>query len=216
MTRVKICGVTTPRDAVLCDAAGADLLGVILTGSLREVTPDQARAIRDAVPQARLVGVMRDGEAKRLARRAHIAGVDVIQLHDYADPDRWRAVATAADRPVLPAVTADHADLAIAGVAAAPDLPLEGLLFDLTKGRAATAADRDRLWDAARRAVAAGVTVFLAGSLGVREVASALARVRPHGLDVCRGTERAPGEKSPDLVRRFLAVVRSPEVNRAR
>ncbi|MBD3221693.1 hypothetical protein GF314_10665 [bacterium] len=215
MTRVKICGVTTPRDAVLCDTTGADLIGVVLTGSPREISPEQARSVREAVPQARLVGVMRDGEATRLARRAHVAGLDVIQLHDCADPDRWRAVAAAADRPVLPAVTADDADRAIAAVSAAVDLPLEGLLLDLAKGRAATAVDRDRLWAAARRAVAAGVPVFLAGSLGVRDVAPALARVRPYGLDVCRGTERAPGEKSPDLVSRFLAAVRSPEVNRA-
>lgn len=215
MTRVKICGITTADDARRCHAAGADLLGVIMAASVRSVDASQAAVIRAAVPDARLVGVVRDHGTAVLALKMSIAGVDVVQLHGCADPQRWAAVAEACDRPVLPAVTADQADQAFQAVATMTDLPLDGILLDLPKGRADAAAARHLLWAAARRGLDLGLPVMLAGALVAADLGEVRRQVGSCDIDTCRGTEKAPGIKDMRLVREFVAAARSQEVGRA-
>lgn len=50
MTYVKICGIREPAHALVAAEAGADLIGVILAESRRKVTPEEARAIVEALP----------------------------------------------------------------------------------------------------------------------------------------------------------------------
>lgn len=216
MTLVKICGITTAADARLCHDAGADLLGIILTRSDRQVDPGQAAVIRQAVPSARLVGVVRDQAASVLDRHARLARLDVLQLHDCPDPRRWAAVADACGVPVLPAVTADQAAAIQDHLATMTPAHLEGLLLDLPKtGQPADPGQRQRLWEAARRLLDTGLPIFLAGSLAVNDLPAVRREVGACHLDVCRGTERSPGDKDPELVRGFLAAARQPEVGRA-
>lgn len=212
MSLVKICGITTAADAALCHDAGADLLGVIMTRSVRQVDPGQAALIRQAVPGARLVGVVRDQAAAVLALHTKLAGLDVLQLHDCPDPHRWAAVADACGVPVLPALTTDQA-AAFDGHLSAH---LEGVLLDLPKtGQPADPAQRQRLWAVARRLLDTGLPIFLAGSLAASDLPAVRREVGACHLDVCRGTERVPGVKDPGLVRGFLTAARQPEVGRA-
>ncbi len=215
--RVKICGITTADDARLCHVAGAHLLGVILAPSPRQVSPDRARAIREAVPGAKLVGVVTDVAGDRLAVLVAETGVDMLQLHGCADAAVWRAVAAACACPVLPAVTADQASAAVAGYLELPDVDrqqVSGLLMDLPKRGGGAPTGRQALWRAARRASEACVPVMLAGALDHRAMPAAIATAQPVGVDVCRGTERAPGQKDPELVRRVIAAARIVEVPR--
>lgn len=216
MSLVKICGITTVDDARLCHDAGADLLGVILTRSVRQVDPGQAAAIRQAVPGARLVGVMRDQATALLALHTRLAGLDVLQLHDCPDPRRWAAVADACGVPVLPALTADQAAAIHDQLTADPSAHLESLLLDLPKtGQPADPSQRQRLWEAARRLLDTGLPIFLAGSLAASDLPAVRRELGACHLDVCRGTERSPGVKDPELVRGFLTAARQPEVGRA-
>jgi phosphoribosylanthranilate isomerase len=52
--------------------------------------------------------------------------------------------------------------------------------------------------------------LVLAGGLDVRNVAEAVARVGPLGVDVSSGIERRPGEKDPGLMREFVRAARGP------
>jgi len=223
---VKICGLTTPDDAVLCHRAGADWLGVILTASPRAVTVERCRAIRAAVPGAPLIGVVRTTDPGAVSGLVRAARLDAVQLHGCADPAVWTAVHAACGRPVLPAVAAGQATAEL--LAAYRELTarracgLLGLLLDLPKapaagGEARAAGDRPDalLWSAARRASDAGAPVILAGGLTAGTVADAVRAVRPRGLALCRGTERAAGHKDPELVRRVLDAARTVEVPRA-
>lgn len=48
--RIKICGVTSPEDAVSAEDAGADAVGVVLfSDSPRSVSPERAGEIFDAL-----------------------------------------------------------------------------------------------------------------------------------------------------------------------
>jgi phosphoribosylanthranilate isomerase len=50
--------------------------------------------------------------------------------------------------------------------------------------------------------------VILAGGLHPGNVEEAVRRVRPWGVDVCTGTDAAPGRKDLEKVREFLAGAR--------
>ena len=80
---IKICGVTTPEDAAMVAAAGADAIGVNLwPGSKRHVTPDAARDILAAIPAGVLkVGVFVDAPADEVERQIDALGLDRAQLH---------------------------------------------------------------------------------------------------------------------------------------
>jgi phosphoribosylanthranilate isomerase len=51
--------------------------------------------------------------------------------------------------------------------------------------------------------------IVLAGGLGPEDVAEAIAAVRPAGVDASSRLERRPGDKDPELVRRFVLAARS-------
>jgi phosphoribosylanthranilate isomerase len=63
-------------------------------------------------------------------------------------------------------------------------------------------------WDAAAE-LARRTEVILAGGLSPDNVADALRRVHPFGVDVSSGVESAPGVKSAEKMDRFVAAARS-------
>ncbi len=201
MTKVKICGLTTRADAVAAHEAGADYLGLIFAASARRVSRDEAQLIRAALPDTALVGVFLDQPLAEVLEVVADCGLDLVQLHGAEDDDYVRAVQTQAGCEVIKAVRAGEP----------PSAAAEWLLFDLPKGRASTDEDRDRLWEDAKAAVSDGRAVFLAGKLVPEDVADALGRVGPQGLDLASGVESVPGRKDPALMRRFIE-----EVGRAR
>src|SRR4051812_47244724 len=83
VTVVKICGVTRAEDAAAAVAAGADMIGVVfLPHSPRAASEQQARRVREAVPQGvALVGVFVDEDPRRIDELVESVGLDRVQLH---------------------------------------------------------------------------------------------------------------------------------------
>jgi hypothetical protein len=67
-------------------------------------------------------------------------------------------------------------------------------------------------WERAR-AIAARYPIFLAGGLTPRNIAAAVATVRPWGVDVASGVESAPGRKDHAKVRAFVTAARAALAN---
>ena len=53
---------------------------------------------------------------------------------------------------------------------------------------------------------------MLAGGIRADNVAEAIAKVRPYGVDLSSGIERERGIKDPQMVREFMAALRAAEV----
>ncbi len=208
---MKICGCRSPEDALAARDAGADLIGIVFAESRRRVTLETAREIARALRPHRdapdglvdlerllangsplLVGVFEGQSAAEVERLARLAGVDVVQLHGDVDDTgllkRWpviRAVEIADDESPLSASTT-------------PAM----WLVDSSRGHG-------RLGDwGAIAALASRVPLMLAGGLTPENVAEAVQRVRPWGVNVSSGVEAA-GRKDAAKMRAFVAAAKS-------
>jgi phosphoribosylanthranilate isomerase len=212
-TRVKICGVTTPADALLALELGADAIGLnFYPGSPRYVTEESAAAIlRELPPFSVTVGVFVQeswermvGVAKRLGR------LHCFQLHGVLPeppiPSTYPLVAAV---PVKNSDSlrelSDWVDRCRAGGCRPAAVLVDAAVPGLHGGTGRTAP-----WDLlADRNL--GVPLLLAGGLKPDNVAEAIRRVRPWGVDVASGVESSPGRKDAEKMRRFLDAVRTAE-----
>lgn len=219
MTRVKICGVTTLDDALRCAEAGADLLGLnFYPPSPRYLPPERARLIAAGLRAAlgtacpTLVGVFVNAEAAAIARILDEVGLDAAQLSGDEPPQTLAALDGRAFKALRPRDAAAALDAARLFAAHAPrDERLPALLVDayhpqLYGGTGETAGQ-----DVARAALGAASRVMLAGGLTPDNVAGRVRALRPWGVDVASGVERAPGVKDAALVRAFIAAVKSAD-----
>lgn len=195
---VKICGITRLVDAQAAIACGARALGFVFwPKSPRFIDPYRARAIVAIIPPFVVpVGVFVDQDAEYVNAVASLVPLGAVQLHGSEDA----AFSLTLTRPVVRAVST--ADPAV--VDAWPDRVT--LLFDahdpIRRGGTGARAD----WQVAA-ALAAKRQLLLAGGLTPDNVADAVAAVRPFGVDVSSGVERAPGIKDHDRLRAFVAAL---------
>ncbi|HEX7080918.1 MAG TPA: phosphoribosylanthranilate isomerase [Gammaproteobacteria bacterium] len=189
---VKICGITSAAAADAAAEAGADAVGFVLAPSPRQVTVAQARELGARLPRGVLrVAVLRRPEADLVARVLDELEPDWLQ----ADAEDFAAIRLPAGCTALPVYRTGRAP----GADEAPGR----LLFESPWSGSGRLAD----WDEAR-ALAEGRELILAGGLDAANVEAAIRAVRPWGVDVSTGVERAPGEKDPDKIKAFVACAR--------
>jgi phosphoribosylanthranilate isomerase len=203
---IKICGITSEEDALLAVALGADALGFVFAPSPRQVTPALVADIVKRLPAATVtVGVFRDESPERVISITRKAGLMGVQLHGHESPALTRQIAGSTQLVIKAFRAGDEAieraaDYGADAVLVDSPQPGSGEVFDwkLTEG------------------IGLGVRLILAGGLTPDNVASAIARVRPFGVDVSTGVEAAPGRKDPVKLRRFLSAARQAEPSRYR
>jgi phosphoribosylanthranilate isomerase len=205
---VKICGLTRSVDAELADAAGASYLGVIFAGGPRERSPDEAKAILSG-RRARKVGVFASRADEEIASIAAHVGLDVIQLHDEATPERVASLRAATGLEIWAVVRTasgelddDVEELADSADALLIDAHVPGKL-----GGTGTVIPWMELGESLD-AMRTGHRIVLAGGLTPDNVAEAIDYVSPNVVDVSSGVEASPGIKDPQRVRAFIAAAR--------
>jgi phosphoribosylanthranilate isomerase len=210
---VKICGL---RDEVALDAAlagGADYVGfVFFARSPRNILPQAARALADkARGKAKVVALFVDPDDVLLAEVVEVVAPDLVQLHGAETPARVAEIAQRFCRPVMKAVAvagAEDVQAALAYVGSA-----DRILFDAKapqEGAGALPGGNGVLFDWRALAGLEGrVDYMLAGGLDPGNVAEAIRSTGTRAVDVSSGVESRPGEKDPDLIRRFIHAAKT-------
>ncbi len=200
--RVKVCGITSPEDASVAISVGADALGMVFhNASPRRVGARSAHQIAEVtLGRADLVGVVVDATPVELAELVDEFCLTMVQVHIRSCHP---GLAGELGVPVLPYVASSEPAAAIRADWWA-DLPI---MLDSLGGDGAGGTGMVGDLEIAR-AVSAHRPVWLAGGLGPGNVAAAVARVRPYGVDASSGLERRPGVKDPRLVEAYVQAAR--------
>ena len=201
-TRIKFCGITRAEDARLAADLGVDAIGLVFTRkSQRFVGLGQARAIRRALPPfVTAVALFMDDEPAWIEEVIAVVQPDFLQFHG-SEPAGFAASFA---RPYFKAVPMASVMDVAAYAAHHPDAT--GLLFD--SHAAGTVGGSGETFDWTRVPRNNGRPIVLAGGLDPRNVAQAIAIVRPYAVDVSSGIETAPGIKQASAMRRFAEAVR--------
>jgi phosphoribosylanthranilate isomerase len=195
---VKICGITNEQDALLAVALGADALGFVFAPSPRQISPALAREIvKRLPPETVTVGVFRNETPSRVIEIVNESRLQGAQLHGHETPAMTAEVATDV-RFVIKAVVAGSKDAANAN-----NFASDAILVDGLHPGSGTAYDWELLQD-----IPTDIRLMLSGGLTPENVAAGIAQVRPWGVDVSSGVEKAPGLKDAVKMRHFITNAR--------
>lgn len=205
--KVKICGITNAEDAQAAVAAGADLLGfVFYDGSPRHVTVEQAAAIARTIPPFVVrVGLFVNAPEELVGQALSACGLQLLQFHGDETPEYCRQFGAMS----MKAFRVKNAE----SIRELPAYPTDAWLLDAFVPGQLGGTGHSFNWDLAIEAVNLGKPVFLAGGLTPANVAEAVRKVQPYGVDVSSGVESAPGRKDHAKVRAFIEAAKG-EVTR--
>ncbi|HWD94444.1 MAG TPA: phosphoribosylanthranilate isomerase [Verrucomicrobiae bacterium] len=202
---VKICGITNAPDALAAVEAGADALGFMFYEpsprhvSIREAT----EIIRQLPPFIIKVGVFVDAAEDLVVRAIGDCGLNMLQFHGHETPEYCGQFGLMS----LKAFRIRDAE----SLKALPEYPTEAWLLDAFVADKPGGTGEKFNWDLAIEAKKLGRPIFLAGGLTPENVAEAVQKVQPYGVDVSSGVEAAPGKKDHDKVREFIRAAKSVE-----
>lgn len=211
--RIKICGITSPKDAQYAILAGADAIGLnFYEPSSRFVDIETAeRACQIVGSRAAKVGVFVDACADEIVAACDRLQLDFVQLHGNESVEFG---ASLGDRPLLRVLRLGaDSDAALAATVASwrKGVPqLAGILVDAHVDGMPGGTGETLDWQAAadRRQDFGDTPLILAGGLTPSNVAAAIATVRPYGVDVASGVESEPGKKDLVLIRAFCSAAK--------
>ncbi len=203
--KIKICGLMREADADAVNVAMPDFAGfVFYEKSRRCLTAEKARAIRSRLdPRIRAVGVFVNMPLQKIAELADSVPLDIAQLHgeesaeDIEDlrklcPDLeiWKAARVGDDFDPKSLEKYKIADRLLL------DAYVEGYGG---KGK--------KIEDERLRGIDLSA-IMLAGGLNADNIADAVERYRPYGVDVSSGAE-TDGLKDAEKIKKIVNIIRS-------
>ena len=212
-TRIKICGIMRTQDARAAAHAGADAIGLVFyPASPRYLSAERAVEIRDALPPfVQTVALFVNPDAAQVAQVLQRVRPAMLQFHGEETPEFCAQFGM----PFVKAYRVRSA--ATSGVDALeylrPFSRAAAWLFDSyvpEYGGVGESFD----WSLLPAASPGGLErpVILSGGLSRKNVAAAVRRVRPWGVDVSSGVESAKGVKDGAKIAAFIAEVRNADV----
>jgi phosphoribosylanthranilate isomerase len=202
--RTKICGITRIEDALAVLDNGGDAMGFnFYRKSPRYLDLESARDLAEKLPPFGLrVGVFVDARYEEIMEAVRAMSLDTVQLHGSEPPEIAEDLREEGLR-VWKAIGVKDAE----SLVAFEDYPCEALLLDAfdpdRAGGTGSCFNWDILaeWDARKPWI-------LSGGLTPDNVADAIHRLNPCGVDVASGVESSPGIKDAVLLRDFLSRAR--------
>ena len=213
MTRVKICGITRLEDALSVAELGADYLGFnFYPGSKRYIEKDACRRIINGLNRGGLaiqkVGIFVNADLDAILSTLEECRLDLAQLSGDEPVSLLAALGERGFKAIRPSGL-DQARLAGQMTRARQTPP--ALLVDAHSTGSYGGSGQTADWDTAAL-LAKQYPVLLAGGLSPENLAQALRKVRPWGVDVASGVESAPGIKDRAKMEAFIQIVKDESV----
>ena len=201
--KVKICGITDREDALDAVKLGAEVLGFIFAPSPRQVSPETARRIVNALPPfIKTVGVFVNEKVDTIRNLINFCGLDLVQLHGNESPAFCRDLV-----PYAVKALRIKDDSSLESASAYQGIVRALLLDTYTKGQfGGTGKTFD--WGLAKKAKSYGIPIILSGGLRPTNIENAVRIVEPYAVDVNSGVEDQPGKKSYALMEELMIKLR--------
>lgn len=197
MTKIKLCGLSRPRDILAANQLRPEYIGFVFAPkSSRYISSGQAWELKALLsPQIRTVGVFVNERIDRVEELLNSGVIDMAQLHGSEAADYIRQLRTRTGKPVIQAfrITSEE------DVKRAEHSMADHILLDAGAGTG-TVFDWSMLQQLRR-------PYFLAGGLGLHNVEKAVEELHPYVVDVSSGIE-TDGFKDPEKMAAFVAAVR--------
>ncbi|KAA0266764.1 MAG: N-(5'-phosphoribosyl)anthranilate isomerase [Chloroflexi bacterium] len=218
MTKIKICGIKTIIDAHAAIQAGADYLGFnFYPKSVRFIEKDSCVEITSVLkceyPHIKLVGVCVNSPIDEVKNILEICSLDLVQLHGDETPEMvqafngkaFKAIRLSAEESVFPFLRSVPESVYPFQSVDKPALLVDASVKGVYGGSGVTAD-----WNGAAE-LAKKYPLLLAGGLTPENVAEAVSRVKPWGVDVASGVESTPGEKDAAKMSAFVKAIKRLE-----
>lgn len=204
-TRIKICGITRPADGAAAAQAGADAIGLVFyPRSPRFLSLERALEIRDALPPfVQVVALFVNPDAAQVAQVMGRVRPSLLQFHGEETPRFCEDFG-------VPYVKACRVK---AGVDLLEYLrPFSRAAGWLLDSHVAEYGGVGESFDWSLAPAVRERPIILSGGLAPANVAEAIRRVKPWGVDVSSGVESAKGIKDAGKIAAFIAEVRNADV----
>jgi phosphoribosylanthranilate isomerase len=208
--RIQVAGVSTLEEALFCKRVGVDTIGFTLglpDGPHDGLTPEKAGAIIDKLPTGLLpVVITYVNRADAACELVAISQSAAIQFHGgISDKELVHFRRICPNVRTIGRVTVVGQE-SIEEAASFKQPLWEAIILDSldprTGRKGATGLTHD--WSLSARIVrVASVPVILAGGLNPDNVAEAIRKVQPHGVDAHTGLEDSNGTRSFDKIKAF-------------
>lgn len=204
-TRVKICGITNVADGLAAAEAGADMIGLMFyESSPRHITLARAAEISRALPPFLMrVGVFVNAPADFVLRAISECNLTMLQFHG----DETSDFCTQFGLMNMKAIRVRDAG----SLVQLENYQTDAFLLDAHSKNGLGGTGEKFNWELAVEAQKFGKPIFLAGGLTPENVADAVRKVHPFGVDVSSGVESAPGIKDHAKVKAFITAAKSVE-----
>ena len=201
MTWVKVCGMRTVSDLEAAAAAGADAVGLVLVEGTPRCLELDAAARLASLSRVPAVILTLDAGPERLVDLLDRVGASGVQPYGDHAPEAAEAAAEAGAFVLRPIRVRGPVDLGT--VPAGHTALLDGYS---PQGLGGTGKKVSPEW-----LPPPGSRYVLAGGLDHSNVADAVTRYRPWGVDASSGLESAPGVKDPVRIRSFVRNAKQVE-----
>ena len=208
MTRVKICGITRPRDARLAADLGAWAIGIVFwPESPRVCAIEDAEAIgAELHRRLHIAGVFVNATLDEVAQAADRCGLTLLQLHGEEGPAYCREAARRTGCKVMKAVRVRNA----ADVHKLQPFHTDFHLLDAYSPRTPGGTGETFNWELVRLHPSEP-PVVLSGGITPDNVGESIRVARPFAVDSASGTEASPGRKDPAKVKALFRAVEAAD-----
>jgi phosphoribosylanthranilate isomerase len=212
--KIKICGIKTFEDAMMCIEEGVDIIGFnFYTQSPRYISPGECMrlvvrletALREEMSRVTMMGVFVNSESDNMHAIFRDCHLDMIQLSGDEPPEVLEHLGERSFKVLRPTSFKEFSE----DVERYPRRTMApAWMIDTFRPGEYGGTGQIADWDLMHQ-IAQTTPIMLAGGLTSANVGEAILRINPWGVDVASGVESSPGVKDPQKVRAFVQAVRA-------